>query len=220
MAHGIKEAIYTRALDPTLNRGGGLRHFLPHAYDNIISATIRPPKPPPPSAAGSPTPTFNINDTRPKGRPLGSRNRVLCLPLVDAAIVVAATPAVAPQATLPTPATTRRPRKDTATVVTGNSPVATASATTHPTLPTCAQTLGIVAGTAPSPSTPLKAGFLASSSLPPLTQTKDIQTNQKLYPTETSSVLHSDIDKYNRKLLKALSTNLRKLQASLLKTIF
>jgi hypothetical protein len=56
MARGIKEAIYTRTLDPPLNRGGGLPHFLPHAYDNILSTTIRPPKPPRPSAPGSPTP--------------------------------------------------------------------------------------------------------------------------------------------------------------------
>jgi hypothetical protein len=108
MARRIKEAIFTRTLDPPLNRGGGLLHFLPHAYDNILSTTICPPKPPPPSALGSPTPTFNIKDTRPKGRPPGSRNRILCLPLVDASIAAAATPAGAPQATHPTPAATRR----------------------------------------------------------------------------------------------------------------
>jgi hypothetical protein len=109
MACGIKEAIYTRAWEPPLNRGGGLRHLLPHTYDSIISATICLPKPPPPMAPGSPTPTFNINDTKPKGRPPGSLNRVLCLPLVNAAIALAATPTTAPQATPPPPAATRRP---------------------------------------------------------------------------------------------------------------
>jgi hypothetical protein len=49
MARGIKEAIYTRALDPSLNKGGGLRYLLPPTY--IISTTIRPPKPPPPRPA-------------------------------------------------------------------------------------------------------------------------------------------------------------------------
>jgi hypothetical protein len=122
LARGIKEAIYARALDPPLNRGGGLRHQLPHAYDSIISATIRPPKPPPPSAPGSPTPTFNINDTRPKSHPPGSRNRAQCLPLVNAAIALAATPTTAPQATPPPPAAVcrpGRPHKDTATVPAG-----------------------------------------------------------------------------------------------------
>jgi hypothetical protein len=122
MARGIKEAIYARALDPSLNRGGGLRHLLPHTYDSIISATIRPPKPPPPSAPGSPTPTFNINNTRPKGRPPGSRNRVQCLPLINAAIAMATTPTTTPQATPPPLAALRRPgcpRKDTATATAG-----------------------------------------------------------------------------------------------------
>jgi hypothetical protein len=120
MTGGIKEAIYARALDPPLNRGGGLRHLLPHTYDSIISATIRPPNLPLPSAPGFPTPTFNINDTRPKGRPPGSRNRILCLPLVDAAMAMTRT--TAPQATLPLPAAKRRPgrpRKDTATAAAG-----------------------------------------------------------------------------------------------------
>jgi hypothetical protein len=56
VACGIKEAIYACALDPPFNRGGGLRHFLSHTYDHILSTTIRPPKPPPPSAPGSPNP--------------------------------------------------------------------------------------------------------------------------------------------------------------------
>jgi hypothetical protein len=56
MARGINEAIYTRALDPVLNRGGGLRYILPPTYNTIINTTIRPPKPPPPSAPGSPPP--------------------------------------------------------------------------------------------------------------------------------------------------------------------
>jgi hypothetical protein len=50
---GILEAIYTRALDPPLNRGGGLRHNLTHTYDTILKTTIRPPKLPPPSAPTS-----------------------------------------------------------------------------------------------------------------------------------------------------------------------
>jgi hypothetical protein len=32
MARGINEAIYTRALDPDLNRGGGLRYILPPTF--------------------------------------------------------------------------------------------------------------------------------------------------------------------------------------------
>jgi hypothetical protein len=158
MARGIKKAIYTRALDPPLNRGGGLRHLLPHTYDDIISATICPPKPPPPSAPGSLTPTFNINDARPKGCPPGSRNRVLCLPLVDAAIALAATPTIAPQASFPPPAAMCRPgcpRKDTTTATAGTPAVATASAAPLPVPPThvmttCARTLCAVAGAAPS----------------------------------------------------------------------
>jgi hypothetical protein len=95
-------------LGPPLNRGGGLRHLLSHTYDSIISATIRPPKPPPPSVPGSPTPTFNLDNTRPRGRPPGSRNCTQCLPLVDAVIAMAATPTTAPQATPPPPAATHR----------------------------------------------------------------------------------------------------------------
>jgi hypothetical protein len=40
MARGIKEAVYTRAPDPVLNKGGGLRYILPPTYDTIINATI------------------------------------------------------------------------------------------------------------------------------------------------------------------------------------
>jgi hypothetical protein len=122
MARGIKEAIYARALDPSLNRGGGLRHLLLHTYDRIILASIRTPKPPPPSAPGSLPPAFNINNTRPKGRPPGSRNRIQCLPLIDSAIAMAGTPSTALQTTLLLPAATRRPGrpcKDTATPTAG-----------------------------------------------------------------------------------------------------
>jgi hypothetical protein len=48
IARGIKEAIYTHALDPPLNRGGGLRHYLPHIYDTVLSTTVRPPSLHPP----------------------------------------------------------------------------------------------------------------------------------------------------------------------------
>jgi hypothetical protein len=72
MARGIKEAIYTRTLNPVLNRGGGLRYILPPTYDTIINNTIRPPKPPSPSAPGSPPPTFEINRPKPKGRQPGT----------------------------------------------------------------------------------------------------------------------------------------------------
>jgi hypothetical protein len=171
MARRIKEAIYARALDPPPNRGGGLQHLLPHAYDSIISVTIQPPKPPPPSALGSPTPTFNINDSRPKGRPPGSRNRILCLPLVDAAIALAATPMTAPQATLPPPAAMCRPRKDTAT----------AAARAPPCRRQCRPTSGATHprddNARPNPlcrcrsrpfSRPRNPGFLACSTILPL----------------------------------------------------
>jgi hypothetical protein len=42
IARGIKESIFTRVLDPSLNRGGGFRHNLPHVFDNIIQEAIRP----------------------------------------------------------------------------------------------------------------------------------------------------------------------------------
>ena len=34
---GVKEAIYVTAEQPTLNKGGGLRHNLPGAYSSAIS---------------------------------------------------------------------------------------------------------------------------------------------------------------------------------------
>jgi hypothetical protein len=40
IARGIKEAIFTRALNPVLNKGGGLRYILPPTYDTIINTTI------------------------------------------------------------------------------------------------------------------------------------------------------------------------------------
>jgi hypothetical protein len=40
MARGIKEAIYAHALDPPLNRGGGLQHFLPPPH---MTTSSRPP---------------------------------------------------------------------------------------------------------------------------------------------------------------------------------
>jgi hypothetical protein len=170
-------------LGPPLNRGGGLRHLLPHTYDSIISATIRLPKPPPPSAPGSPTPTFN--DTRPKGRPPQSRNRVLCLPLVD--IAMAATPTIAPQATLPPPVATRRPHKDTATAAAGTPPVATASATPLPAPPTHVmtriRTICAVAGAAPfSPPGPRHHSLFNNT--PSTCGTKD--TSQSVLRTDAS----------------------------------
>jgi hypothetical protein len=45
IARGIKEAIYTRALDLSLNRGGGLCYDLPPSYDKVIHDAIRPPPP-------------------------------------------------------------------------------------------------------------------------------------------------------------------------------
>jgi hypothetical protein len=102
-SRGIKEAIYARALDPTLNRGGGLRHDLPHDYDRIIQSTIHHPKPPPPCGPNSPDPATHINCTRLKGRPVGSRSRILCLPIVSAA----KNPTLQPDADATTPK--RRP---------------------------------------------------------------------------------------------------------------
>jgi hypothetical protein len=124
MARGIKEAIYTRTLDPVLNRGGGLRYILLPTYDTIINTTIRPPKPPPPSAPGSPPPTFDINRPKPKGRQPGALNLIKCLPLVDGAIAKAAasTPTGAPHMPQPTPTVTRRPgrlRKNNTTTTAG-----------------------------------------------------------------------------------------------------
>jgi hypothetical protein len=108
MARGIKEAIYTRALNPVLNKGGGLRYILPPTYNTIINTTIRLPKPPPSSAPGSPPRTFDINRPKPKGRQPGARNLVMCLPLVDAAIAKAAatTPTGVPQTPQPPPTVT------------------------------------------------------------------------------------------------------------------
>jgi hypothetical protein len=57
LARGIKEAIYTRALDPILNRGGSLR------YDRLITSTIRPPKNSPlctPNSTPPPTTSPNL----------------------------------------------------------------------------------------------------------------------------------------------------------------
>jgi hypothetical protein len=89
---GIKEAAYARALNPDLNRGGGLRYILPATYDTVLKNNIKPPKPPPPSAPGSPPPTYDINVDLPKGRQPGAKNIPKCLPLVDAAIELAARP--------------------------------------------------------------------------------------------------------------------------------
>jgi hypothetical protein len=101
-----------------------------------------------------------INDTRPKGRPPGSRNRAQCLPLVDAAIALAATPTTVPQATPPPPAAMRRPglpRKDTATAPAGTPPAVAATASPLPAPPSHtmtmrAQTLHANAGAASSPA--------------------------------------------------------------------
>ena len=117
---GIKEAIYARALNPDLNRGGGLRYILPHTYDTLLKDSIKPPKPPTPSAPGSPPPTFDINVDLPRGRQPGAKNVPKCLTLVNAAIEDAARPPLPPppspppQPTATPPPATRgpgRPRK-------------------------------------------------------------------------------------------------------------
>ena len=41
---GVKEAIYIRALNPSLNRGGG-RHNLPPVWDNIIKKRLKADRP-------------------------------------------------------------------------------------------------------------------------------------------------------------------------------
>jgi hypothetical protein len=134
MARGIKEAIYTRALYPDLNRGGDLHYILPPTYDTLINTTICPPKPPPPSASGSPPPTFNINLPKPKDRQPGAQNLIKCLPIVDAAIAKAAavTPTGAPQTPQPTPTVTRRPgrpHKNNPTTTAGIPPTAAVALT-------------------------------------------------------------------------------------------
>jgi hypothetical protein len=137
MAHGIKEVIYTRALDPDLNRGGGLLYILPPTYETLT--TIRPPKPPPPSAPESPPPTFNL--PKPKGREPGTLNLIKCLPIVDAAIAKAAavTPTDAPQTPQPTPTVTRRPghpRKNNPTTTAGTPPTTVVALTLNQAPPT------------------------------------------------------------------------------------
>jgi hypothetical protein len=94
ITRGIKEAIFARALDPLLNRGGGLR-------PTSMTPFFPPPKPPPPSVLDSPSSAPGIIEPRSRGRPLGARSRLQCLPLIDAAIAAAAAPTGAPPANQP-----------------------------------------------------------------------------------------------------------------------
>jgi hypothetical protein len=137
MARGIKEAIYTRALNPALNKGGGLRYILPATDDTVINTTVKPPKPPPPSAPGLPPPAFDISLPKPKGRQPGAKNVIKCLPLVDAAIKAAAQPTTTQPPSAPPTATRRpgRPRKDATANNSGTVPPATTANTALLALP-------------------------------------------------------------------------------------
>jgi hypothetical protein len=137
LARGIKEAIYTRTLNPALNKGGGLRYILPATYDTVINSTVKPPKPPPPNAPGLPPPAFDNNLPKPKGRQPGAKNVVKCLPLVDAAIKAAAHPTMTQPPSAPLTAARRpgRPRKDTTTNNNETVPPATAAITAPPAPP-------------------------------------------------------------------------------------
>jgi hypothetical protein len=90
------------------------------------------------STPGSPSPTFDINHPKPRGRQPGAQN-LMCLPLVDDAIATAAvtTPTAAPQTPQPTPTVMRRPgrpRKNT-TTTTAEAPPTAAAALTLPQAP-------------------------------------------------------------------------------------
>ena len=44
----VKEGMFVRVLEPSLNGAGGLAYDLPHTYDRTLKKIIKEPKVPPP----------------------------------------------------------------------------------------------------------------------------------------------------------------------------
>ena len=62
---GTREAVYIRAISPSLNRNEG-RHDLPHCYDTLIRKAIKKPEPPP---THNPDEPRLVTEKRAPGRP-------------------------------------------------------------------------------------------------------------------------------------------------------